>query len=383
MKFYIFFLILLGSLFAFSSTGGSYSQDIKVDNLAMNASGGDYTQRISFGIELVGTSDINETRFGILDFVNHPPNVTVLVSPLNATISSSKTVTFSFNVTDDFSLNNCSLWTDESGTFNQTQNNESEMSISETNNITYTFTSDGTYLWNIKCFDSRLDVQQVYSDVYDSNYTITIASSDDSPETSSDQDSSSSIKPLKIIATKNCPENLLTTNAQSSGDGVYGVNIKLIFSDNTFELKQEKTTDEDGTVVFNLTDEIDGKYYIEATRTGYLKSENYFEFYHCGVNQTNQTILINQTEPVGGDGNVIVDDDIIIEPTSPEPSITPTEPTNPPSQPPPQNDSNSNDNKPPEPIVKPVQETGIEVVFGIFILLIAIASIYYFFIHKK
>lgn len=371
---FVFFLVITTCLLtAFSSTGGSYSQNIKIDSLAINSTGGDYTQRLSLGFELVGTSDVNETRFGILDFVNHPPNVTALVSPLNDSISSSATVTFRFNVTDDFALSNCSLWTDETGTFAQTQINESEMSISETNNITHTFASNGAYLWNVKCFDNRVDVQQQYSDFYGTNYTLSI---DESSEETSDQpdDSSASKKQLALAITKVCPDNILRINVQAGILGIDDANIKLIFSDNTFELKQEKTTDSNGTMIFNLTEEKDGEYYIEASKSGYLKAESYFDFVHCGINQTELNQTINQTE-----------DDT--EPL-PEPDNTPEIPTDEPIIPPSvqENSTNSgvmNNSKPP--ITEPPEPAKED--WSIIILVVAglaaASGIYYFFIHKK
>lgn len=374
---FIFFLVITTCLLtAFSSTGGSYSQNIKIDSLAINSTGGDYTQRLSLGFELVGTSDVNETRFGVLDFVNHPPNITALISPLNGSSSSSATVTFRFNVTDDFTLNNCSLWTNETGTFTQTQINESEMSMSETNNITYTFTSNGAYLWNVKCFDSRIDVQQVYGDFYDTNYTITINSGSSSDQS---DDSSVSKKQLILAITKDCPDDLLKISAQSSSLGIEDARIKLIFSDNTFELKQEKTTDSDGNAIFNLTEEKDGKYYIEASKSGYLKAESYFDFVHCGINQTelNQTInqTINQTE-----------DDIEPPPNPPEPDNTTDAPVIPPSVQ--ENSTNNsgvmNNSKPP--IIEqpePAKGSGVEIIIIGVGVVTGAAGVYYFFMLKK
>ncbi len=299
MKFqiYLFFLILSALTFAISSSGGAFTQNIKMDSFADNSTSGGYSQRTSGTTNIVGTLNGTQSRFGVLDFVNHAPNVTALLSPANASTSTSTTVVFQFNVTDDFSLNNCSLWTDVTGTFAQTQVNTTAVGLGSTNNISYTFASDGTYTWNIQCIDTALDVQPSYSSSYTSNYTIIISTSTASTTTPQPLSSGGSIKSINLVPQTNldnlCAPGNLSLNITSEGRAVWDVNVVLLHYnsfDTLIELNR-KTTNDSGQVSFNFTDP--GTYQINTIKSGHSPGELKFNITNCQiftiVNTTNNT----------------------------------------------------------------------------------------------
>jgi hypothetical protein len=85
---------------------------------------------------------------------NNPPEV-LLSSPANEQIfSSTNNVSFLVDVTDDFSLNSCTLYTNVSGSF---ASNASTLLTGTSNTTAYQLTnvSDGTYLWNTQCCDGE------------------------------------------------------------------------------------------------------------------------------------------------------------------------------------------------------------------------------------
>jgi len=90
-----------------------------------------------------------------------------LVSPENGYYTSNYTINFKFNVLGS-EIENCSLWTNESGNWQKTEDNQTAISNTTTNTITHTFSSDGTYLWNIQCWNSS---GYVFND---NNWTVTI-----------------------------------------------------------------------------------------------------------------------------------------------------------------------------------------------------------------
>jgi len=96
-------------------------------------------------------------------------NLTIsLNSPTDRPTTNNLTVDFQFTVSGD-EIVNCSLWTNETGSWSKTGGNQTAISNTTTNTITYTFSSDGSYLWNIQCWNSSGDY-----DFADSNWTVTI-----------------------------------------------------------------------------------------------------------------------------------------------------------------------------------------------------------------
>ncbi|RLJ03833.1 MAG: hypothetical protein DRP18_05575, partial [Candidatus Aenigmatarchaeota archaeon] len=96
-------------------------------------------------------------------------NLTIsLNSPIDRPTTNNLTVDFQFTVVGD-EVVNCSLWTNETGSWSKTVDNQTAISNTTINTITYTFSSDGSYLWNIQCWNSTGDY-----DFADSNWTVTI-----------------------------------------------------------------------------------------------------------------------------------------------------------------------------------------------------------------
>jgi len=100
---------------------------------------------------------------------DNPPNVT-LNSPSNNSWNASRTVNFSYTPKDDSGFKNCSLWTNESG-WSQKEANTSAIVNGSVNKIQETFSADGTYLWNIECYDNATTPQSNFSA---NNWTINI-----------------------------------------------------------------------------------------------------------------------------------------------------------------------------------------------------------------
>jgi len=83
---------------------------------------------------------------------NTAPNVS-LNSPADASWNQSKTVTYAYTPADNSGFANCSLWTNETS-WNSKANNASAIVNNSANYITYAAAADGTYLWNVQCFDN-------------------------------------------------------------------------------------------------------------------------------------------------------------------------------------------------------------------------------------
>jgi len=101
---------------------------------------------------------------------NQPPAIS-LNYPLDQSTNTSLTIEFGFTPTDDSGFSNCSLWTNETGTFSLVETNSTPIVNGSINTITHSFTKDGTYIWNVKCFDDT-----GLSAFAPQNYTLTIDS---------------------------------------------------------------------------------------------------------------------------------------------------------------------------------------------------------------
>ncbi|RLJ10212.1 MAG: hypothetical protein DRP15_00780 [Candidatus Aenigmatarchaeota archaeon] len=101
-----------------------------------------------------------------------PPTPTqlsvTLLSPPDDSVNTSYTIEFAYKPVTNASFVNCTLWTNESG-WSAKEVNTTEVLNDTTNYITETFASEGTYLWNIQCYDTT--GESVFSA---SNRTITI-----------------------------------------------------------------------------------------------------------------------------------------------------------------------------------------------------------------
>ncbi|HDK41960.1 MAG TPA: VCBS repeat-containing protein, partial [Candidatus Pacearchaeota archaeon] len=97
-----------------------------------------------------------------------------LISPANASTDTDGNITFIYNATDNVGIANCSLYTNINGTWllNQT----STPIVSGNNSFNITEIADGTYNWNVLCYDVNS-----LSDWNGANWTFTIDASDISP----------------------------------------------------------------------------------------------------------------------------------------------------------------------------------------------------------
>ncbi len=82
------------------------------------------------------------------------PNVT-LVSPLKATWSSSRDVTFTYNVTTDDDFSGCRMFTNMSGSWAPNSTNTTRILNDTVQNLFLIFENDYHLKWNVECNDSR------------------------------------------------------------------------------------------------------------------------------------------------------------------------------------------------------------------------------------
>ncbi|HDK42557.1 MAG TPA: hypothetical protein ENG87_04205, partial [Candidatus Pacearchaeota archaeon] len=94
-----------------------------------------------------------------------------LISPANASTDTDGNVTFVYNATDNVGIANCSIYTDINGTWLLNQTLDSVSSGSNSFNISGI--ADGTYNWNVLCYDVNS-----LSDWNGANWTFTINTAD-------------------------------------------------------------------------------------------------------------------------------------------------------------------------------------------------------------
>ncbi|MBN2421973.1 hypothetical protein JXB41_01990, partial [Candidatus Woesearchaeota archaeon] len=165
---------------------------------------------------------------------DNPPNVTSLNYPADNANISTTPIEFNFTVIDDSGFSNCSLymnisgWTIQGTTYNVQNNTNMNITSSP---------ADGTYLWNIRCWDNATISNNDYGD---SNYTVTIDST-----------------PPRVADITFFPENQIQLNP---------INITVNISDllpissviaqvtfpNTTKINYTMT-DSDGDGIYNLT----------------------------------------------------------------------------------------------------------------------------------
>ncbi len=88
---------------------------------------------------------------------NLKPNIS-LGNPINNSSPETQVIIFNYTPYDDSGFNNCSLWSNQTGSFNLIQTNTTPIIEGVTNSFTYTF--DNTYpnvFWNVQCFDNALE----------------------------------------------------------------------------------------------------------------------------------------------------------------------------------------------------------------------------------
>ena len=104
---------------------------------------------------------------------------------------------------------------------------------------------------------------------------------------------SEQIKKLEMSASiqQICPGNTLKVELSSDTGPVADAPARLILYNPYEGLKQQKPTDVEGRVEFDLAAEKDGRYQIVSSKAGYAKPEDiFFDFFHCKENITKQSI---------------------------------------------------------------------------------------------
>ncbi len=95
----------------------------------------------------------------------------VLNSPSDGVSVSSGSVMFNYTPSDDYGLQNCSLWANFSGSW-QVNQSDSSPSSGTVNSFSVTGLSDGVYVWNVLCYDTGGQDSWAAS-----NYTLTVNTS--------------------------------------------------------------------------------------------------------------------------------------------------------------------------------------------------------------
>ena len=96
-------------------------------------------------------------------WLSNSQSAVTLNSPANNVWQNSKTVDFKYTPIDDYGFTNCSLWTNETGVLALTKLNTTAIVNNTVNTIQHTFSYDGIYSWNIKCYDNAITTQSVFA----------------------------------------------------------------------------------------------------------------------------------------------------------------------------------------------------------------------------
>ncbi|MBN2052966.1 hypothetical protein JW756_05660 [Candidatus Woesearchaeota archaeon] len=203
-------------------------------------------------------------------FTDNPPNVTALNYPGSSSILNFSLISFNFTAVDDFNFTNCTLYGNFTGVWaaNKTLFNVINGSV---NNITITL-PDGSFIWNVLCYDN-FDTPQ--PDWHDYNYSVIVDTTN----------------PLVDFSTGTASDASFSNNAW-----IY-VNVSVIESNEkniTFRLSNQSsvlnlTTLGAGNRSINFTSLADGTYYYNVT---VCDNAN-----HCSSTLT-RTIYLDKVNPV-------------------------------------------------------------------------------------
>jgi hypothetical protein len=98
-----------------------------------------------------------------------PPSIT-LGGPANASTNTSLTMNFTFTPVTNDDIKNCTVWTNETS-WSAKETNTSAITNNTLYGISETFSGDGTFLWNVECYDTTGN-----GNFSTNNYTLTIDS---------------------------------------------------------------------------------------------------------------------------------------------------------------------------------------------------------------
>jgi len=100
----------------------------------------------SFSLTLAGNTDVSIE-------VDTAPTRIDLINPDAFYLINSKTISFNITPEDNAGFTNCSLLTDETGSF-IVEETDTSIDNNITNTIIHTFPTDGTFIWNVECYDT-------------------------------------------------------------------------------------------------------------------------------------------------------------------------------------------------------------------------------------
>ena len=131
-----------------------------------------------------------------------------LISPSSNSWINSRSINFTFNASSANDIANCSLWTNESG-WSLKRTNTTVISNGGVSWINETFSSDGSYLWNIECYDDLGS-----SGFASANFTVNSDTTDpdvqpDIPEDNYFNDQSD---PANVLFRCNITDNMMAKN---------------------------------------------------------------------------------------------------------------------------------------------------------------------------
>ncbi|MFH0860775.1 MAG: M6 family metalloprotease domain-containing protein [Candidatus Altiarchaeota archaeon] len=212
---------------------------------------------------------LNTTPEGI------PPNVTLL-TPSNGSILNTSSVSFSYNVSEDYGIVNCSLHGNFSGSWalNQTSANISNSSVNYFN-LTV---ADGFYLWNINCSDPHNNTAFA-----NGNHTLTVDTRQPSTPTI--------VSPINSTTVLNETPSFNWTASVDLTSGVANYTLEVSNGSSFTALYYNVTTN--GTLYMpNYSEAIaDGLYYVRvrivdvAQNTGNWSETVYFWLKTVSINE--------------------------------------------------------------------------------------------------
>jgi hypothetical protein len=137
---------------------GFYVIEVDSTNITQNTPVSFYLGGVFAGENAFSYTENTDVTLNLED--SSAPNIT-LVSPDDGNLTTEHTIVFNYIVTDDTGIANCSLYID--GNLNQT-----DSSVSNNTLQSFSLTlADGSYTWQIRCYDSTSYTNLGLSDVYD------------------------------------------------------------------------------------------------------------------------------------------------------------------------------------------------------------------------